>query len=442
MDQMNNRSKRLTKNVVASFLLKGWSAVVVFLSVPITLKCLGEYNNGVWLTISSMLLWIDNFDIGLGNGMRNKLSIYLAQDDIKGARSLISSTFAMLTTIIIPVLLFIIGLIFFCDTYSFLNVNPNQITDLNTILITTVLLVCITFIFKLTGNFYMGLQLPAISNLLVACGQTLSLIGTYVVYMLGSHSLMHIALINTGATLIVYLLAFPITFGVFYPELRPSPKLATLQEAKTVANTGLQFFVLQIASLILFATSNILISKIFTPAMVTPYQITYRYFSIFMVIFTVICMPFWNATTDAYVRGDYQWIRNASQKMKMIIIAIFIGMVVMTVVSEPIYKIWVGQDIHIDPLMTVLMATYIFTLIYSMRYSYFINGIGTLRLQMIFTTGAAIIFIPLAFLVATWTNSILWFMVVLCVVNIPGAIVNKIQFHKLIYGTPTGIWIK
>ena len=65
------RSSLLQKNILASFLIKGWSAVIVFLLTPVTLKCLGDYTNGVWLTISSVMLWIDNLDIGLGNGLRN-----------------------------------------------------------------------------------------------------------------------------------------------------------------------------------------------------------------------------------------------------------------------------------------------------------------------------------------------------------------------------------
>jgi hypothetical protein len=92
--------------------------------------------------------------------------------------------------------------------------------------------------------------------------------------------------------------------------------------------------------------------------------------------------------------------------------------------------------------MSIVMAAYIFILIYSMRYSYFINGIGKLRLQLILTTSAAILFIPLAYLTAQWTHNIIWFMVVMCIVNIPGLIVNRIQFYKLINGKATGIWVR
>lgn len=438
----NQRSSLLQKNILASFFIKGWSAAIVLLLVPATLNCLGEYKNGIWLTISSLLLWIDNMDIGLGNGLRNKIAEYMAHGECERTRSLISSTFAMLTCIIIPVLIILILLIAIGDPYQVFNATPSKVDHLGQVLMVTVTLVCTSFIFKLIGNFYMGMQLPAVSNLLIAIGQTLALIGTYIVQWSGSHSLMHIALVNTAAPLLVYLLAFPYTFLYKYPHLRPSFRLINFKEAKNVINMGVQFFIMQISSVILFMTSNLLISNLFTPALVTPYQITYRYFSLMLVAFTVICMPFWNATTDAYERGDMQWIHNATRKLRLMIIGIIACMVMMVILSPWIYSIWIGDIVTIDMRMSIVMATYIFILIYSMRYSYFINGIGKLRLQLIFTTVAAVLFIPLAYLTTQLTHSIIWFMIIMCLVNIPGLIVNRIQFYKLINGKANGIWMK
>ena len=435
------RSSLLQKNILASFLIKGWSALIVLLMVPATLNCLGEYKNGIWLTISSMLLWIDNMDIGLGNGLRNKVAEYMAHGEHKRTRSLISSTFAMLTCIIIPVMLVLLLLIVVGDPYQVFNATPDKAPHLNQVLMVTVILVCTSFVFKLIGNFYMGIQLPAVSNLLIALGQTLALIGTYIVLWSGSHSIMHIALVNTAAPLLVYLLAFPYTFFYKYPHLRPSFSLIDFKEAKAVINMGVQFFIMQISGVILFMTSNLLISNLFSPELVTPYQITYRYFSIMLVIFTVICMPFWNATTDAYERGDMDWIRKATRKLRLMTIGIMACITIMVILSPWVYAIWIG-DIFIDVKMSIVMAVYIFILIYSLRYSYFINGIGKLRLQLIFTTAAAILFIPLAYLTTLWSHNIIWFMVVMCLVNIPGLIVNRIQFSKLIKGQAKGIWNK
>ena len=438
----SKRSSLLQKNILASFIIKGWSAVIVLLMVPATLHCLGEYKNGIWLTISSLLLWIDNMDIGLGNGLRNKIAEYMAHGERERTRSLVSSTFAMLSCIIIPVMLVLLLLIAVGDPYQVFNAAPTKVSHLDQVLMVTVILVCTSFVFKLIGNFYMGLQLPAVSNLLIALGQTLALIGTYIVLWSGSHSLMLIALVNTLSPLLVYLLAFPYTFFYKYPQLRPSFRLIDFKEAKAVINMGVQFFIMQISSVVLFMTSNILISNLFSPEMVTPYQITYRYFSILLVVFTVICMPFWNATTDAYQRNDMEWIRQAASKLRLMTVGILLCLIVMVALSDIVYAIWIDRQTVIDIRMSIVMAAYIFILIYSMRYSYFINGIGTLRLQLIFTATAAIVFIPLAYLATWWTHDIIWFMVVMCLVNIPGLIVNRIQFYKLINGKAKGIWNK
>ena len=436
----SKRSSLLQKNILASFIIKGWSAVIVLLMVPATLHCLGEYKNGIWLTISSLLLWIDNMDIGLGNGLRNKIAEYMAHGERERTRSLVSSTFAMLSCIIIPVMLVLLLLIAVGDPYQVFNAAPTKVPHLDQVLMVTVILVCTSFVFKLIGNFYMGLQLPDVSNLLIALGQTLALIGTYIVLWSGSHSLMFIALVNTVSPLLVYLLAYPYTFFYKYPQLRPSFRLIDFKEAKAVINMGVQFFIMQISSVVLFMTSNILISNLFSPEMVTPYQITYRYFSILLVVFTVICMPFWNATTDAYQRNDMEWIRQAASKLRLMTIGILLCLIVMVALSDIVYAIWIDRQTVIDIRMSIVMAAYIFILIYSMRYSYFINGIGTLRLQLIFTATAAIVFIPLAYLATWWTHDIIWFMVVMCLVNIPGLIVNRIQFYKLINGKAKGIW--
>ena len=64
------------------------------------------------------------------------------------------------------------------------------------------------------------------------------------------------------------------------------------------------------------------------------------------------------------------------------------------------------------------------------------------HLQMIVSVSAALIFIPLVYIVVQASGSIISFMTVMCLVNLPGLIVNIIQFKKLINGKAKGIWNK
>lgn len=433
------RTSLLIKNVIVSFFIKGWSAIVVLLMVPLTLDCLGAYQNGVWLTISSLLVWIDQMDIGLGNGLRNRLAMFQARGESDEAQKIVSSTMAMLVCIIIPLFLVFSAIIWLGNIYAFLNVDPNSIPELQTALQCAVTLVCITFVLKFIGNVYMGMQLPAVSNLLMALGQTIALIATWLLFLNHHATFYNIVAVNTAAPMLVYLSAYPITFYWKYPLLRPRVKSVNLRTAVQLGNLGLKFFWLQIAAIIQFMTANILISHFFTPEMVTPYQVAYRYLSLLMVFFSIVCMPFWNATTDAYERHDTTWIEQASRKMNLLTALIFVAASVMTLVSPWVYDIWVGDKCTVPFGMTCMMALYICLLILSMRYSYFLNGIGALRLQM-YMTVSAVIFIPLAWIISKTTSSIIWFMAVMCICNLPGIIVNIIQFNKILKGTATGIW--
>lgn len=397
------------------------------------------YQNGVWLTISSMLVWIDQMDIGLGNGLRNYLTAYIAHDDLTKARQAVSSTMAMLITIIAPVSLLLSLLVWFGDVYGFLNVEPNLIPELRVALLCAIVLVCMTFVLKFIGNVYMGMQLPAVNNLLLSLGQTLALLITWLLLVNSKATFLNIVMVNVAAPLIVYLLAYPYTFWIKYPYLRPSIHFINLQSAMQLGHLGIKFFWLQIASIIQFMTANILISKFFSPAMVTPYQIAYRYMSLVMVLFSIICMPFWNATTDAYERNDIEWIRKANQKMTFMSGGIFLLLVLMVIISPWIYDIWIGDSCHVPFGMTIMMAVYILFMVLSLRYSYFLNGIGALHLQL-YMTVMTVIFIPLAWAVSHYSHNIIWFMAVMCICIVPSIITNMIQFHKILNGTAKGMW--
>lgn len=438
----DNRSNLIRKNIIISFCIKIWSALVQLLMVPLTLHCLGVYENGLWLTISSLLIWIDNLDIGLANGLRNKLAVHLALGEKIEAQKTVSSTFYMLVLLFIPII-FLINIWIFCvDTYQFFNVDSDIVNNLNVILHVSAILVCTTFIFKFIGNFYMALQLPAINNALNTLGQTVALLGVVVLYVTGIHSLLCVALINTISPLIVYVVAYPITFYKKYPDLCPHISMVSKSSMKSLATTGIKFFVLQIAGVVLFMSTNILISRFFSPELVTPYQIAYRYFMVLQLIFVIICAPYWTATTDAYKKNDFEWIKKSNKLLDKMMTSLFIIAFFMVIFARPIYTIWIGDANAVSLPMTVIVAVYVMILVASMRYSYILNGFGTLRLQLIMTIIAAVLYIPLATLVCSYKNNLNYLLYVMCAVNLPGLLVNIVQYYKIVNRRAKGIWLK
>ena len=438
----NERSNKVLVNVVLLFFLKGWSGVIQFLLVPLTLLCLDEYEYGIWLLVNSILVWIDSFDIGLGNGLRNKIAEYIAKDKLHAARQAVSTTFAMLILIIIPISILLFVLVDHLDLYTLLNVDHSRIGDLVGIIQVSIGLICGTFILKFIGNVYLGHQRPAVNTLLVVGGQTLSmLIIAILPYLFQKVSLMHVAIAYTAAPLLIYVVAYPITFYRVYPRLKPSFFLFQKSMISELMGLGVKFFVLQLSGMILFTTSNLLISNLFGPNEVTPYQVVYKYFSFILMLVSIVITPIWSATTDAYVRGDMQWIRNLTHRMMKILFSFTALVILLGVISPWIYPYWTLGKVDVPESMTILMGIYIVVIMFSLYFANILYGTGKIFVQMVTTLIEAIMFIPLAIL-GSKMYGLNGIIIALILSNLPCAITNIVQYNKIITGKARGLWSK
>ena len=424
------RSRLIKRNILFAFCLRGWSGIVYLALIAITLRCLGIYENGIWLAISSIIVWIDTMDLGLGNGLRNTLASAMAQGDTEKARQVVSTTFFMLILVAIPLVVLCLSLANSIDMYALLNVDATRVRDLPLVLNVTIVMVCVSFVFKFVGNVYMALQLPAVNTALSTGGQTLGLALTTAIYLSAKPSLMLITLANTLSPLIIYMVAYAVTFHKLYPQLRPSVRFFRRDTLGTLFSLGIKFFILQVEGLVIFASSNVLISHLFSPSEVTNYQVAFRYYSILTLFFTIITTPFWSATTDAFAHGDLKWIEKSVRNIMKTTGITLIGAIVMTFLATPIYAIWVGSEVHISHMTNILMATYTLLIIYSLAHSVILNGLGKLRLQIVFTTIAAMVFIPyaLALRESLGVNGVI---VAMILANLPGAIANAWQYRHL-----------
>ncbi len=110
----SERSKLAKKQILYSFFLKGISVAIGLMFVPLLLNYLDAERYGVWLTLTSIVGWFTFFDIGLGNGLRNRLTEALAEDKHQLAKEYVSTTYAIITLIFPESLSFFIVSTLFC----------------------------------------------------------------------------------------------------------------------------------------------------------------------------------------------------------------------------------------------------------------------------------------------------------------------------------------
>ncbi|WDF68962.1 oligosaccharide flippase family protein [Sphingobacterium oryzagri] len=437
----DKRSKIAQRNIFYSVFIKGFGILTSLALVPLTLGFLNAKEYGIWLTLNSILLWINNFDIGLGNGLRNKLAECLAVDDYATAKKYVSTGYVIISLVVGVIFFLFLILNNFLDWYSILNVQAFEVPNLASIVTISFTLFCVNFVLKLVGNVLLAMQKTAVDNLLIMMGQVISLVCIYILTKTTHGDLFKVAFVYSMAPVVVHAISYPFVFSGKFRIIAPNILYFRKEYVRQLIGIGTQFFVLQIAGVIIFSTANVLISNMFGPDSVTVYNIAFRYYNVVLIVFSIVLAPIWSATTDAYINKDFDWIKRSMKKVKYLLCLTFFGIVIMTFLSNIAYKLWVGKSVLVPNEMSALMGLYTFVLVSSLSVSSFLNGIGKLRIQMLNIVICAIIFIPLVYLLTRYIG-IYGILLSLSLVNLSGLILNIIQFNKLMGHRAVGLWNK
>lgn len=435
------RSQILINNIVASFIIKGWSLVVQMLLVPIALNCLTIYEYGLWLTISSVITWMDNFDIGLSNGLRNKLAEAIALDDVKMAKEYVTTAFVAMFLLGILLFVFLTTFVNTQNIHGMLNVNKTIVPNFRLIATLMCITISLTFSAKIMSSFFLALQKPAINNLMNSTASTLTLIGLWCLSFGKVKSFLSVCVIFTTMPLISYIAFGIYAFAFKYKSFQPNIKYFKPKVISPLVNLGVKFFLGQISGMLLMYTANIVISKALSPAEVASYQVAYKYFMMLAIFFTLVSTPMWSATTDAYNRNDLQWIRNTVRKIEYLILGIVMILLLMLVVSNSFYSIWTGGKIHVELNISIWTAIYTITLILSMCYSNVIYGIGKMNLTVATVFIMSLLFITTAYK-TTKEFGLAGLIALQTLVTLICTIQNMIQCKLLIKGKAHGIFNK
>lgn len=437
----NQRSELVKINILLGAGIRGVSILVSLLLVPLTISYISSELYGIWLTLSSIIHWIGFFDIGFGNGLRNKLTESIALGNFKKGKIYVSTTYMLMFCIFATIgLLSSLGASY-VNWSSLLNV-PQQY---NTILINVAQILFVAFslqmILKLIQNVIQAYQLNALASFLDTLGNILSLIFIYVLTKTMAPDLKYIAWSFSLAPVLVLALASIILYGGKFRQVAPDLRFFKRSFVNDIFNLGGKFFIIQISGLVLYQMINILISRICGPEQVTNYNVAYKYLSVPLMVINIIMAPLWSAFTDAYVKKDVTWMFSIYRRLIKIFCVTIVGVVIMVVVSPFVYRWWVGDNVNITIYQSILVGTYVLIAVWGNIHGTLINGMGKVWFQVYYSLAIMALFIPLT-LVLGHTFDIYGILLAMILVNVPGFICGRYQVIRLINGTAVGIWNK
>ncbi|MCB0464334.1 MAG: lipopolysaccharide biosynthesis protein [Aequorivita sp.] len=439
----SDRTKNISKHVLLSLLYRGGSIFATFLLVPLTIRFLDTENYGVWLTISSFIAWFSFFDVGLGNGLRNKFAEAKAKGDFELAKGFVSTAYFSLGLICLGLLCVTVLGSFFIDWAAIFNASASLKGQLQILMPIVFGCLSLQLTAKLIATIYTADQKPSVEGKISFITSTSSLILIWILTKTATSSLLIFGALFSLLPVLILILFNVYAFSNRYKKYKPNILLCKKIYFNEIFGLGATFFIIQCSVIILFSTDNFIITQLFNPEEVVPYNIAQKYFSISLMIFNMLLTPYWSGFTDAYTHKDFLWIRKSMKNLSKFSFGSMLLTFFMVLLSPFFYKLWIGDLVSIPFNLTLSMAVFFIICIFYSPYNAFINGLGKVRIQMYTLVGAAILNIPLSIILVKYASMGVEGVItatIICI--IPHAIICPLQYSKLIRNKASGIWNK
>jgi len=353
-------------------------------TVPLTLKYLGNERFGLWMTISSVLAMAAFADFGVGNGVLNTVAEAFGRDDIDGIRKAVSSGFALLNTIAASILLLFFSIYRFISWADFFRVvSPRARAEAGPALAVFAVCFALNISIDVVQRVQLGLQQGYRYGLWQLCGSAASFIGVLTgIWLRVSLPMLVIAI--AGAPVFATTLNAIHFFGYVRPDLRPDWELVSRAMISQIAKLGYMFFVLQLVVAISYSADNFIIARSLGAVNVPEYSIPQRMFAITSTMVSMLISPLWPAYREAISRGDIDWVRSTLRRSMLIVLAIASAISMsLLLLSQRLINWWVGAHIHPPFLLLLGLATWALVDCCAGTFGVFLNGASVIKFQVI-----------------------------------------------------------
>ena len=426
----DERTVKARKNIFLMAFIKGASILANLMLVPLTLNYVDEDTYGIWLTLSSMVAWMSFLDVGLNQGLRNKLAESLAIGDNRLGKKYVSTTYALLTLIFIPLMLLLLVVAPAVDWNRLLNLNP----DLSLIPAVCIVITyfCINFILSTINVVILADQKPADASLRSLIQQLASILIIFVLTKTTSGDLVKLCIGLCVAPIIVVSIFNFTLFKGRYKDIAPSLKDVDFSCTPVLMKLGVQFFIIQIAGIIQFQLTNFLIIKYFGPGDVTQYNLAYKYFGILTMVWGILTAPIWSAVTDAIAKSDVSWVKRTLKTYLKLLLLMLAAAPLMLLLANPAYHILSNGKVLVPFAISFWVMAYNIVFMFSTLFVDILNGAGKLKVQTIASCISPFVFLGVTFVLIKAGCGVPSILIASIAANFNGFLLAPIQCVKLL----------
>lgn len=400
-------------------MVKGVSIVVGLLSVPAYMRYFDDpVALGTWYTMQTCLQWVLMFDLGIGNGLRNRLVGLLVEGDDDKVSLAVSSAYRLLGVVCLALgaVVAVVGVV--VPWNAAFNVS-SEVLSAGSLRASMVIVLCgvvLQLFLQLINGILYALQLSSVVNALSLASNALILVFISVAPVHGDDQcLIFLATVNVACMALPLLVASAIVFGRSLLGCRVNFREFSWKLARESLSTGLAILFLQLAWAVVATTHSLLISLFRDPSEVVELQVYYKVYYTLGSVAAIALVPVWSAVAMAQAQGRFRWIVVTYQRCLLLSLAVALVCLVTAPFVQTGFDIWLGDEsIAVDMSCVAVMSAFSVMFVLQNVNSSIGNGLSYFRVQVVCMGIGAAAMVPLAHLFCSVLDS--WIGVVVATI--------------------------
>ncbi|RYD95040.1 MAG: hypothetical protein EOP54_16490 [Sphingobacteriales bacterium] len=441
--KQNTRAANVIRQALYSIFLKGASLLIAFLYVPLLLNYLDSEKYGIWLTVLTITNWVSVFDVGLGNGLRNKLGTALATGDKELSRIYISTTYALVGMLTLAFLLLFNLLNYYIPWNKVLNTSFVSVEELYLLTSIAISVTILRFFVQLVGVIFIAHQMSSKNDLILTLSSMISLLTVFIISkVLPPGNILVLSLAITLVPVLLYVLFSLLAFSDRFKDIRPSARYVRIGYSRALLSLSGRFFIVQVTALVVYASANVVVANLFGPKEVIVYNTAFTIFNATIMMMALCLSPVWSSVTDAYALKDFTYLKKTLRRLNYLALLLSAGVLLLLGISNFIFDIWLKGKVIIPFMLSSSMAFYAIIYMFQAPYSIFINGMGKMKITSRLAIISIAVYLAAAIVLSKLLNSSAGVILAIALCGLISLVIERIQVKKLLNNTATGIWNK
>lgn len=372
----SDRVRKASLSVMVRYLAMGLSIIVSFVSVPLTLGYLEKERYGLWLTINSLIAYLNVSDLGLGLGLANRVAEARGRNELGVTGRLLGTAVFFLAGVGLTVAVAGIAATWFAPLDTWFHISTNGVTAELRWTLTVVLLTFACLLpTRMIASAQNGFQEAYFGGLWGIAGSLMGLVALLLV--IASKGDMASLAFATFFLSQIMNLANMWHFFRIHPEAQPSLRKIDFKLLPHLFSISWQFFVLQIYTVIIWQTDNLVIATQRGADQVVPYAIAFRIMWVPLTLLTSIPGALWPAYTEAKARGDWDWIRSTYRRTTLLTVLIAtLSAVIFFAWGQEFILMWAGPGAYGTGWLIAGLSVYLISGQWANCNAILVNAIG------------------------------------------------------------------